>query len=101
MSSLTAVNHTFFFRVVGFFPVAIDNQNRTALNYVGNWMQNIASGVPSPFMQTTVAQSSVSMNFTGGLAVAVYGSRNYGHGEYDVVRTTGMSLYWLGILEFE
>ena len=78
--------------------VVIDNQNTTRLNYIGNWSTHNDYQIPSttnprPYMQTSAGQSSVSVNFTGAVSVAVNGNRNWGHGKYNVVRMTVKPCY--------
>ncbi|KAL4252452.1 hypothetical protein ABKN59_002705 [Abortiporus biennis] len=70
-------------------PIVIDNQNRTALHYQGNWTTENNDQIPShdnpkPFMSTQDPTGSVALNFTGALAVAVNGSRNLDHSTYNV-----------------
>ncbi|GJE98270.1 hypothetical protein PsYK624_144960 [Phanerochaete sordida] len=74
----------------GLTELVVQNWNDT-LQYQGSWTNG--SGVanipnkahPGVFKQTQQPNASVSLNFTNGVAVAVHGSRNYGHYTYDVV----------------
>ncbi|EPT04929.1 hypothetical protein FOMPIDRAFT_1027623 [Fomitopsis schrenkii] len=72
-------------------PVAVSysNTNGSAFQYTGNWSIDSAPDVPSPtstapYHITSQYGSAVSMNFTGGEAVAVYGLRDWGDWIYNV-----------------
>ena len=70
--------------------VAYSNTNDSAFQYTGKWSVNSAADVPSPtstapYHITSQYGSAVSMNFTGGEAVAVYGFRDWGNWIYNVV----------------
>ena len=72
--------------------VAYSNTNDSAFQYTGKWTVNSAADVPSPtstapYHVTSQYGSAVSMNFTGGEAVAVYGFRDWGNWIYNVVST--------------
>lgn len=76
-------------------PVAVSysNTNGSAFQYTGNWSIDSAPDVPSPtstapYHITSQYGSAVSMNFTGGEAVAVYGLRDWGDWIYNVVSVT-------------
>ncbi|KAI0733076.1 hypothetical protein C8Q72DRAFT_881544 [Fomitopsis betulina] len=65
------------------------NTNGSAFQYTGDWSVDSASGVPSPtstapYHITSQYGSAVSMNITGGEAVAVYGFRDWGNWIYNV-----------------
>ena len=71
-------------------PILIDNQDNATLQYYGNWTDQIDAQVPNrtdprPFKKTSSSGSSVSLEFNNTIAVAVYGSRNWGHWTYNVV----------------
>ncbi|OCH94098.1 hypothetical protein OBBRIDRAFT_852240 [Obba rivulosa] len=69
-------------------PYIYDNQN-SSLVYTGNWsFPNNDGHIPNtshpvPFHKTVAYASSVSLNFTG-VAIAVNGSRDWGHWTYNV-----------------
>lgn len=70
-------------------PRTVDNSDTNTINYLGSWASLTDPGVPSvpnpkPFQSTAVAGDQLAFSFTGS-AVAVYGSSNFGHGEYSVV----------------
>ena len=70
--------------------LAIDNQNKTALTYNGNWATENDHQIPSlaapkPYMETHDFLASVSLSFTNSVAVAINGNLNYGHWTYKVV----------------
>lgn len=73
----------------GLVPVVYENWN-SSLQYSGNWTNQ--SGVewipntqhPAPYMETNQGLSSVSLTFSGGVAVAVNGPRNWGHWTYNI-----------------
>lgn len=54
-----------------------------------DWVPNTSN--PQPYVETNVSLSSASLNFTGGVAVAINAPRNWGHWTYNVVRI--LSLY--------
>lgn len=67
-----------------------DNQNITQFTYSQGWSSKNDSQVPSranprPFHITSTSGSFMSMNFSGAVAVELDGSRNCGHGTYNVV----------------
>ncbi|TFY63166.1 hypothetical protein EVJ58_g3412 [Rhodofomes roseus] len=69
--------------------VPYPNTNTSVFQYTGQWSEASAAGVPSPTSTaphhiTSQYGSSVSMNFTGGEAVAVYGVRDWGNWIYNV-----------------
>lgn len=69
--------------------VTFDNSNVTAVQYVGNWSSKSDAHVPNashpvPFHVTTSSESYASFNFTGGIGVAINGSKNCGHGVYTI-----------------
>ncbi|KAI0086897.1 hypothetical protein BDY19DRAFT_995341 [Irpex rosettiformis] len=79
-------------------PVRVDNQNQTALHYDGKWTNQSSYNVPSdsspePYMSTTDPGDIVSMNFKGGVAVAINGARNWGHWTYNVSLDGVTSVY--------
>ncbi|KAI0783377.1 hypothetical protein C8Q75DRAFT_445092 [Abortiporus biennis] len=86
-------------------PISIDNQNPTALHYEGLWTTENGVHIPSisnpkPFMKTIDSGASVSLNFTGAIAVAINGNRDWGHHTYEVSldgvsRTYNASTFWL------
>ncbi|THH29340.1 hypothetical protein EUX98_g4844 [Antrodiella citrinella] len=66
-----------------------DNSNTSAVQYFGSWSSKTDAQVPNalhpmPFHITTSSGSYASLNFTGGIAVAVNGSKNCGHGLYTI-----------------
>ncbi|KAI0962335.1 hypothetical protein AcV7_001202 [Taiwanofungus camphoratus] len=71
-------------------PVVYDNMDSAVFEYRGNWTvppldeQVPNTTHPSPFHQTSTLGSSVTMNFTAGLAVAVHGPRDWGNWLYNV-----------------
>jgi hypothetical protein len=74
----------------GLIPIKYDNTNST-LQYNGSWSAESASWAPSPsnpesYMETNVSLASVSLSFTGGIAVSISAPRNWGHWTYNVVR---------------
>ncbi|KIP08080.1 hypothetical protein PHLGIDRAFT_35126 [Phlebiopsis gigantea 11061_1 CR5-6] len=85
--------------ISGISEIKFQNDNTTALQYKGNWttgsgVANIPSKAdPGPFKQTQDPLASVSMNFTGGVAVAIHGSRNFGHWTYNVTLNGHTSSY--------
>lgn len=88
--------------------VAYPNTNTSAFQYTGKWSVNTAGDVPSPtstapYHITSQYGSAVSMNFTGGEAIAVYGFRDWGNWIYNVVSTIPHSrqvilAHWHGIV---
>ncbi|TRM66356.1 hypothetical protein BD626DRAFT_398357 [Schizophyllum amplum] len=67
----------------------VDNSDAFLLDYAGNWIVDSWRGVPNATMQATFTRadlpsSSVSMKFTGGRAVAIYGSTTHEHKRYTV-----------------
>ncbi|KAI0685342.1 hypothetical protein BC835DRAFT_1310039 [Cytidiella melzeri] len=65
------------------------NQNSTAVHYTGQWSNESFYNVPSdtapaPYMETSNPGDTVSLTFTGGVAVAVNGARDWGHWTYNV-----------------
>ncbi|KAJ7312929.1 hypothetical protein DFH08DRAFT_896216 [Mycena albidolilacea] len=77
-----------------------------AFSYTGNWTTSTVQGIPNssvtaPFHQTLDAGASVKMNFSSAVAVALYGSTNFGHGLYSVALDNGVpqiynaSTFWL------
>ncbi|KAG8851146.1 hypothetical protein FRB96_009487 [Tulasnella sp. 330] len=108
----------------GVQQVSLNNQNTTAIQYspAANWVVQSDHGVPSPFYSTSTLNSSASLNFTGesmssstiphnsscsfmlhpsiiGPAVAIYGSKNWGHDLYTITmdghtNTYNGSSYW-------
>ncbi|KAI0086896.1 hypothetical protein BDY19DRAFT_907788 [Irpex rosettiformis] len=73
----------------GISPVLIDNQNLTSIQYTGNWTNQSFYNVPSdtspaPYFETSHPKDAVSMSFTGGVAVAINGARDWGHWTYNV-----------------
>jgi len=82
-----------------------DNSD-SALSYAGNWTSNTVAGIPNstvtaPFHQTLNAGASVKMNFSNAVAVALYGSSNFGHELYSISLDNGApqiynaSTFWL------
>ncbi|KAF7369213.1 TPR-REGION domain-containing protein [Mycena venus] len=78
----------------------------SALTYSGNWTSNTVLGIPNssvtaPFHQTLDAGANVKMNFSNAVAVALYGSTNFGHELYSVSLNNGVpqiynaSTFWL------
>jgi hypothetical protein len=66
-----------------------DNSN-TALSYAGRWANMTVEGIPNntvtaPFHRALDAGSSVAMNFSNAVAIALYASTNIGHLLYSVV----------------
>ncbi|KAJ3546435.1 hypothetical protein NM688_g5515 [Phlebia brevispora] len=69
--------------------VTIQNTNYTVLQYNGNWSSAFDHQIPSltnpvNFSTTSQPMSSVSMNFTRTVAIAINASRNWGHWTYNV-----------------
>ncbi|TCD65474.1 hypothetical protein EIP91_002592 [Steccherinum ochraceum] len=69
--------------------MVVDNSNITAVQYFGSWTSKTDAHVPNashpmPFHITTSSGSYASLDFTGGIAVAINGSKNCGHGAYTV-----------------
>ncbi|KAJ7097600.1 hypothetical protein C8R44DRAFT_748331 [Mycena epipterygia] len=65
-----------------------DNSD-SALVYSGQWSNTTVQGIPNatvtaPLHQTHAAGSSVTMNFSSAVAVALNASTNFGHGLYSV-----------------
>ncbi|KAL4252453.1 hypothetical protein ABKN59_002704 [Abortiporus biennis] len=76
----------------------VDNQNTTALLYQGTWVTKTDVQIPSraspkPFKQTQDPAGSVSLNFTGAIAVAIDGNRNWGHSLYNMSLNGASELY--------
>ena len=76
----------------GLVPVVYENWN-TSLQYHGSWSTEPLvdwipnTSKPQPYVETNTSMSSVSLNFTGGVAVAINAPRNWGHWTYNVVRS--------------
>ncbi|PCH34098.1 hypothetical protein WOLCODRAFT_94833 [Wolfiporia cocos MD-104 SS10] len=76
--------------------VTYQNTNSSVFNYIGKWSTVVAPQVPSPtstapYHMTTSFDSHVTMNFTGGEAVAVYGFRDWGNWLYNVTLSSSVS----------
>lgn len=74
----------------GLIPVVYENWNDT-IQYAPepwqllkgvDWIPNTSN--PQPYVETNVSLSSASLNFTGGVAVAINAPRNWGHWTYNV-----------------
>ncbi|KAJ7469593.1 hypothetical protein FB451DRAFT_1476458, partial [Mycena latifolia] len=84
-------------------PAFYDNTD-ARLAYSGTWKDVSAPGIPNatvthPFKQTTTGGSSVSMNFTGAVGVAIDGPVNWGDWVYSVAldgkkTSYNASTYW-------
>lgn len=75
-----------------------DNTNTTGLNYTTGWSIASGHGIPNasvsaPFHTTKIKGTSVSVNFSGGEAVAVNGPSNWGNWQYSVVSATSRTLF--------
>lgn len=55
-----------------------------------DWIPNTSN--PQPYKETNLSLSSVSLQFTGGVAVAINAPRNWGHWTYNVVSIRQPSL---------
>ncbi|KAI0772211.1 hypothetical protein BC629DRAFT_745896 [Irpex lacteus] len=80
----------------GISPVLIDNQNLTNVHYTGEWKNqsfyNVPSDFsPSPYFETSSSKDTVSISFTGGVAVAINGARDWGHWTYNVTMDGAVS----------
>ncbi|KAF7303015.1 hypothetical protein MKEN_01264500 [Mycena kentingensis (nom. inval.)] len=81
-----------------------DNSDTSIFKYSGNWTTRNAEGIPNATVShswqgTDVAGSSVSMEFSGAVAVALRGMANYGGWVYtvtldDVETNHNGSTYW-------
>ncbi|KAJ7489165.1 hypothetical protein FB451DRAFT_1125416 [Mycena latifolia] len=82
-----------------------DNSN-SALSYTGRWTSMTVKGIPNstvtaPFHRALGVGSSVTMNFSSAVAIALYGSNNFGHLLYSVSidneppQISNASTFWL------
>ncbi|TFY75879.1 hypothetical protein EWM64_g8132 [Hericium alpestre] len=74
-----------------------DNQNTTFFQYSSGWStatdpQIPSSSDPRPYHQTSQKDTAVSFSFTNTTTLAINGSINWGHGLYQVVGPSCLSL---------
>ncbi|KAJ7182840.1 hypothetical protein C8R43DRAFT_1054843, partial [Mycena crocata] len=75
-----------------------DNLNGN-ISYSGQWITKTVAGIPNssvttPFHMTPVQGSSLTMNFSSAVAVALYASTNTGHGLYSIsIDNDGPQIY--------